>query len=84
MTFKLAGLVVVAVTATLSASFTASAQQNEKPHKVAHSHHADRSTTAMRNDPNAVYYGGTYFGSDPDPRIRAEILRSAGASVGGR
>jgi hypothetical protein len=30
-----------------------------------------------RNDPNAVYYGGTYFGSDADPRIRAEILRLA-------
>jgi hypothetical protein len=25
------------------------------------------------NDPNAVFVGGTYVGSDPDPRIRASL-----------
>jgi len=29
-------------------------------------------------DPNAVYYGGTYAGSDPDPNIRGALLREFG------
>jgi hypothetical protein len=29
-------------------------------------------------DPNAVYYGGTYAGSDPDPNIRAALIREFG------
>jgi hypothetical protein len=29
-------------------------------------------------DPNAVYSGGTYAGSDPDPNIRAALLREFG------
>jgi hypothetical protein len=27
------------------------------------------------NDPDAVYVGGTYAGSDPDPNIRAALSR---------
>jgi hypothetical protein len=27
------------------------------------------------NDPDAVYVGGTYAGSDPDPNIRAALAR---------
>jgi hypothetical protein len=30
------------------------------------------------NDPNAVFVGGTYAGSDPDPRIRAALAREFG------
>lgn len=30
------------------------------------------------NDPNAVYVGGTYAGSDPDPNIRAALAREFG------
>jgi hypothetical protein len=30
------------------------------------------------NDPNAVYVGGTYAGSDPDPNIRAALMREFG------
>jgi hypothetical protein len=29
-------------------------------------------------DPNAVYSGGTYAGSDPDPNIRAALIREFG------
>jgi hypothetical protein len=29
-------------------------------------------------DPNAVYAGGTYAGSDPDPNIRGALLREFG------
>jgi hypothetical protein len=29
-------------------------------------------------DPNAVYVGGTYAGSDPDPNIRAALAREFG------
>jgi hypothetical protein len=30
------------------------------------------------NDPNAVFVGGTYAGSDPDPNIRAALRREFG------
>jgi hypothetical protein len=81
---KLLALAGAAMAITLSTSIAASAQQDEKPRKVTHTHHLVQSATVQRNDPNAVYYGGTYFGSDPDPRIRAELRRTAGAAVGGR
>jgi uncharacterized membrane protein len=29
-------------------------------------------------DPDAVYSGGTYAGSDPDPNIRAALIREFG------
>jgi hypothetical protein len=29
-------------------------------------------------DPNAVYSGGTYAGSDPDPNIQAALIREFG------
>jgi hypothetical protein len=28
--------------------------------------------------PNDVYCGGEYLGSDPDPKVRAQLLREAG------
>jgi hypothetical protein len=31
----------------------------------------------------SVYYGDKYLGSDPDPRIRHELLRDLGAAFGG-
>lgn len=30
------------------------------------------------NDPNAVFVAGTYVGSDPDPNIRAALIREFG------
>jgi hypothetical protein len=32
----------------------------------------------MPNDPNAVFSGGSYAGSDPDPNIRAALAREFG------
>jgi hypothetical protein len=45
-----------------------------------HSHHAATTTYWYRpvNDPNAVFVGGTYAGSDPDPNIRAALIREFG------
>jgi hypothetical protein len=36
------------------------------------------------NDPNAVFVGGTYAGSDPDPNIRAALVREFGRKGGHR
>jgi len=36
------------------------------------------------NDPNAVFVGGTYAGSDPDPNIRAALIREFGRRGGHR
>jgi len=33
--------------------------------------------------PNSVWFGNDYLGADPDPRIRAELLRDLGAHFGG-
>jgi hypothetical protein len=30
------------------------------------------------NDPNAVFVGGTYAGSDPDPNIQGALIREFG------
>jgi hypothetical protein len=30
------------------------------------------------NDPNAVFVAGTYAGSDPDPNVRAALIREFG------
>jgi hypothetical protein len=38
--------------------------------------HAQRYHTS--NEPNAVFVGGTYAGSDPDPNIRAALVREFG------
>jgi hypothetical protein len=34
------------------------------------------------NDPNAVFVAGTYAGSDPDPNIRAALIREFGRRGG--
>jgi hypothetical protein len=36
------------------------------------------------NDPTAAFVGGTCAGSDPDPRIRAELIREFGRYGHGR
>jgi hypothetical protein len=43
-------------------------------------HHAATASYLYRpaNDPNAVFVGGTYAGSDPDPNIRAALIREFG------
>ena len=33
---------------------------------------------ALHADPYAVYVGGTYAGRDPDPNIRAQLIREFG------
>jgi hypothetical protein len=43
-------------------------------------HHAATTSYSYRpvSDPNAVFVGGTYAGSDPDPNIRAALIREFG------
>jgi hypothetical protein len=43
-------------------------------------HHAANMNYSYRplNDPNAVFVGGTYAGADPDPNIRAALIREFG------
>jgi hypothetical protein len=36
------------------------------------------------NDPNAVFVGSTYAGSDPDPNIRGALIREFGRQGRGR
>jgi hypothetical protein len=36
------------------------------------------------NDPNAAFVDGAYAGSDPDPNIRAALIREFSKSGGGR
>jgi hypothetical protein len=44
-----------------------------------HRHHATTSYWYPPvNDPNAVFVAGTYAGSDPDPNIRAALIREFG------
>jgi hypothetical protein len=53
-----------------------------KPHRKAHAAAAARAQImpAPRPavDPYAVYVGGTYAGRDPDPNIRAQLIREFG------
>jgi hypothetical protein len=43
-------------------------------------HHAATTSYWYRpvNDPNAVFVAGTYAGTDPDPNIRAALIREFG------
>jgi hypothetical protein len=54
---------------------------------LAHSGHMKRAGNDLRgiqaqampaNDGNAVYANGQYLGSDPDPQVRLQLLRSEG------
>jgi hypothetical protein len=50
-----------------------------------HRLHASAAPDAARvvHDPNSVWYGNEYLGTDPDPRIRYELRRDLGAHFGG-
>ena len=43
-------------------------------------HHAATTSSSYQpvNDSNAVFVGGTYAGSDPDPNVRAALIREFG------
>jgi hypothetical protein len=53
---------------------------------LAHSGHIKRAGNDLRgvqaqaipNDGNAVFANGQYLGSDPDPQVRLQLLRSEG------
>jgi hypothetical protein len=78
-------LTIVSVALLLSSAAEAAKKRNERPHVAAS--HAARSVnaTAYRTaaSPPLVVFGGRVIGTDPDPRIRHELLRDLGAVFGG-
>ena len=67
--------------------FSSAAEAAKKHHGRAHvaASHAARSATAYRTaaSPPMVVFGNRVIGTDPDPRIRHELLRDLGAVFGG-
>ena len=47
-------------------------------HQASMTHDAASQWRRTPVDPNAVFVGGTYAGSDPDPNIRAALAREFG------
>jgi hypothetical protein len=73
----LAGTIAVTATTTLARSRHYSTPPSERYfHGPTNDPNAGFYNPA--NDPNAVYVGGTYAGSDPDPNIRAALIREFG------
>jgi len=65
--------IAVLVAALLAATAAASAAAATKMKR--HPKRAPRYIMVPPPDPYAVYVAGTYVGSDPDPRIRASLIR---------
>jgi hypothetical protein len=71
----------IAVTATTA---MARSRHYGAPSSETYFHGPTNDANAFYNpakDPNAVYYGGTYAGSDPDPNIRAALIREFGRQM---
>jgi hypothetical protein len=78
-----AGMVRLIVSSALviaigAASTTAMARSRHQDLPKAYPSETNRESPAV--DPNSVYVGGTYAGSDPDPNIRGALIRGFGRS----
>ena len=62
--------VIVALAALAVGISPALAKKAKRPRAAAHA--------AMAQDPYAVYVAGTYVGRDPDPGVRAQMIREFG------
>jgi hypothetical protein len=66
----------VFVVAIGAASTMAMARSRHQDPPKAYPSETNRDSPAA--DPNSVYVGGTYAGSDPDPNIRGALIREFG------
>jgi hypothetical protein len=65
--------------AVMSTTATARSRYHSPPAThLAAAHLSAPQSYRPRDDPNAVFVGGTYAGSDPDPNIRAALIRGFG------
>jgi hypothetical protein len=71
-------LLIGAIAATSTMAIARSRHHGATPTETYSGNPNDNSDAGFSNlttDPNAVYVGGTYAGSDPDPNIRAALSR---------
>ncbi|HET9902752.1 MAG TPA: hypothetical protein VFQ27_03520 [Xanthobacteraceae bacterium] len=72
---------LLAATAALAVFSVASAEarDNTRAHQLSA---VSRTVVAQPQSPT-VYVGGRYVGADPDPNVRLDLRREAGAADGG-
>lgn len=75
---------ILALSLASTAALAAPAKKKTKPPRVQSTGAQTQTDINARysRDPNAVFYAGTYVGSDPDPRVRAQMLREAPRAIG--
>jgi hypothetical protein len=76
--------VAVLIAAVLFVAGAVGAVEAKSKHRAKPGVRAPRYVVVPQRDPYAVYYAGTYVGSDPDPRIRAGLLREFMQQMGNR
>jgi hypothetical protein len=72
-------LLLSSATAVTATTVTARSRHYGAPSSETYFHGPTNDPNAFYNpahDPNAVFVGGTYVGSDPDPRTRASLQAS--------
>jgi len=70
-------LSAIVLTVLLASPAEAAKARKHGPHVA-----ANAQTVSYQRDPNSVWYGNEYLGTDPDPRIRHELLRDLAAHFG--
>jgi hypothetical protein len=72
-------LVLASTIAVIATTVTARSRHYGAPSSETYFHGPTNDPNAFynpANDPNAVFVGGTYVGSDPDPKTRASLRAS--------
>ena len=73
MSLRLIITLLAILTLTVGTFGTADAVAKKRGKKLVRS--SEHAFVTRPVDPYAVYWAGTYVGSDPDPNIRAQLLR---------
>jgi hypothetical protein len=66
---------IVSAVSLLGVGGAAAKSKHKQVHAQTPAYSADSPEARYRNDPYAVFYAGTYVGRDPDPRVRASMIR---------
>ena len=70
-------VVVAALVTSIALAAPAAAEAKKHKKAVARPHAgAVTARSGLASDPNSVYVGGEYIGRDPDPNIRAFMVRN--------